>query len=171
MKNKIKREIIDQFHESKQKSKLTLLVDEIKTSIFSVLFVLLKDDQPTTTDFLIVVKIFLEYIQIIQFFFNSSLISVWSSSVIFDAFYQIIDYLAITKYFISFLGSTTFTIEFYLFVILIFFILADIVYVAVSFNKKEFKYIWPLQILYHFVNLFISLFFIPVISTFTQMVI
>lgn len=170
MEKKIRRELFEQLQETKQKPPLLRALSDIKNGVFSVLFVLLKKNDMKTNRFLIFCVIFLEYIQIIQFVFQDAIVNLWYSSDIFKTFYKVVQYLNIKQYFTMLIGTTAFLVEFYLFAFLIFLVVADIIYVAISFKQKIFRAIWPLHILRHFVNLVITIFFLPVISTFSMMV-
>lgn len=163
--------LIKKYHEStNDMNKLEVFFFEVKNSIFSVLYVLLQDNEDNQSLVKISIVIFLNYIQIIAFAFDSSVLSIWKANSILSNFISFLDFFNLSKYFNLFLSSTFFYVQYSILVFIILLIFVDIIYVAISFKRKEFRMIWPLKFLKTFVNLAITVLFLPIISVFAEIV-
>ena len=62
------------------------------------------------------------------------------------------------------LDYTTYIVLFYIMAFIIILVILDILYVSYSFQKKKFRFIWPLQILRSVVAVFVTGLFLPVLG-------
>jgi len=171
-------------YEEKKKG-FSKLAQEIKTSIFGVLFLLLKDENDDEYDFFISAGF--DYFQLHYYPFLMFVMPVWRAPHFFSVLVSIcnnnldmnkFDYLyffmKFTQVFsknylnISFLQLNItweeLLIVFYLFVFLIILITMDIAFVAYCFAQKKFPFVWPLVLLRDVTHYFITVFFLPITS-------
>lgn len=155
---------------SSQKRGFAQFSADVKNSVFSVLYVLLREPSDGQTYSVHFIQLFLDYMQTISFVFSTKIIQVWNADSIFNTFIQFFNYFNIKQYFGNLLGPDAFLALFYAFVLIMLLIIGDIIYVAHSFQRKEFHFIWPLHFLRYFVNIALTVLFLPFISTFSKMV-
>jgi hypothetical protein len=155
----------DNLIENKQRSALEKFGDEVKNLTFSVLYILLKEESEENNLLIFVGQTLADYMQIIQFMFNGTLLPLWKSKDVFGIMISVISYFDIRQYFGNVITVEVYLTIFYLFILLIFFILIDIIYVSISFKRKKFTMIWPLNLLRNFVNIAVTVLFLFIIET------
>ena len=171
MKGSQKKPVTQSLNGSKEKSKIEVFIYEIKNASFSVLFVLLKEENEGEDDRRSkMIETVFEYLQTVNFIFEDKVRDIWNSSRFFGVIISVVTFFDISSKFGSILTVQFFFIQFYLLVALILFIVCDIVYVSVSFKRKKFTAIWPLKVLRNFVRLAVTIFFQPVVETLLTMV-
>jgi hypothetical protein len=155
----------DTLIETKQKSPFEKFADEIKNLTFSVLYVLLKEEEADGNVLIYVIQTVFDYFQLIQFLFGNSLVNLWNSKEVFGNVNSFFSFFNITNYFGKIITVEMYLIIFYFFIILILFILLDIIYVSISFKRKKFSVIWPLNLLRNFVNFAVTVLFLFITET------
>ena len=60
----------------------------------------------------------------------------------------------------NYINYTTFTVIFYVAIMVVILVITDIIYVSYSFQQKKFKYVWPLKLLRTFCGLLVTVFFL-----------
>lgn len=153
-----------------EETRVSRFIKTIREATFSVLCALLQkgaDDDDLSVHF---VRVCIDYLQILAFLFDPKLLKLWQASNIFSFIVNIFSYFSIKKYFVKLIYPQLFLFAIYAFVLFVFLIAADVVYVAVSFQRKMFKQVWPLKALRYFSNVILSVIFLPVISTLSQLV-
>lgn len=152
-----------------EKSGLSEIIKEVKSSLYSVIFVLLKDEDdanflffavPTAGDFL----------QMVQFLFNNKVAFLWNATDLFNSILVFITFFNITQYFGDIITWNIFLLMFYGYVAIIFVIIVDIIYVSISFNRKQFTSLWPLIFLRNFVNMAVTFLFLPISESLLSMI-
>jgi hypothetical protein len=164
------KNIYQNFTGTREKSKLELFTDEAKAAVFSVLFVLLKEEEDADDRQSKMFEAVLEYLQVINFMFNEKVRPIWNSSSVFAGIISIITFFNIGDQFGTFMTETVFLIQFYFLVVLILLIMLDIIYVSISFKRKKFNAIWPLTLLRNFVNIAVTVLFQPIVETLLEIV-
>lgn len=170
MKKSDSKESYQNFAIAREKSQFELFFEEIKGAVFSVLFVLLKEEEEGESRQSYMIQTVLEYLQTINFIFNQKVRSIWNSSSVFSSIITIVTFFNITDQFGTIMTFPVYLTQFYVLVVIIFFILLDIVYVSISFKRKKFNAIWPLTILRNFVNIAVTVLFQPIVETLLEMV-
>ena len=169
MKRKPNKEVYQNFVGVKEKTKIQLFISEVKNAVFSVLFVLLKEEEEEGRRTKIIETTF-EYFQTINFIFNPKIREVWNSSSVFSSIISFVTFFNVTSQLGSIVTLHVYLAEFYFLVILILGIVCDVVYVSISFKRKKFNAIWPLTILRNFVNIAVTVLFQPIVEVLLQMV-
>lgn len=164
------KDIYQNFTGTREKSRLELFTDEVKAACFSVLFVLLKEEEDEEERQSKMFEAIIEYMQAINFMFNNKVRSIWNSSTVFEGIISVITFFNIADQFGTIMTETVFLIQFYLLVLLILLILVDIIYVSISFKRKKFNAIWPLTLLRNFVNIAVTVLFQPIVETLLEIV-
>lgn len=170
MKKEGGKEVYQNFSGTREKSKFELFVDEIKSAAFSVLFVLLKEEEDGEDRQSKMIETVFEYLQTINFIFNMKVRSIWRSSEVFSSIIKIVMFFNITDQFGNIVTKPVYLTQFYFLVAIIFLIVLDIIYVSISFKRKKFNAIWPLTILRNFVNIAVTVLFQPIVETLLEMV-
>jgi hypothetical protein len=155
----------DNLIDTKQKSTIEKFTDEIKNLTFSVLYVLLKEEADDGNMLIFCLQTLFDYLQLIQFLFNDTLLPLWNSKDVFSQVFDFFAFFNISQYFNSVLTVELYLVIFYFFIFLILFILLDIIYVSISFKRKKFTMIWPLTFLRNFVNIAVTVLFLFITET------
>jgi len=137
------------------------LEDEVKTIIFGVLFVMLRDQE--TSFWLLIICLTISEIQMLQSLFPTGISFPWKAGFIETVFDQIAHFFEIERWMIS-IGLTLYLVIYYVCIFLVFLIIIDIVYVSYSFSKKRFLFMWPLTILRYVCSLIITFLFMPLLG-------
>lgn len=133
----------------------------IQESIFGILYVLLKDDEPNI--YLFIFLSITEYLEFLQFPFNSSLLHYWDNNPIAQKIVNVVSYLDIV-YYLENKEPTVYLLVYYFFVVLVSLVIVNIAYVSYSFSRRYFTHTWPLYVLSKTAKIFITILFIPIIS-------
>ena len=155
--------------QGREKSKFERFIDGIKNATFAVLFVLLKEEDDGNLLLFIIPTIF-DYLQIMQFIFHKKINHLWNASDIFAQVFDLFAFFDLGDYFSGFVTWRLYLITFYFFIFLILFIIIDIAYVSISFNRKKFTAIWPLVILRNFVNIAVTVLFLFITEVLISMI-
>lgn len=153
-----------------EKTKFEQIEEEVKTSIFSVFYLLLKNQETTFWKFIILLII--EYLQLLSFSFDTSvtnfnvelpiqLISEWKSDDVVSYFAQFLGTFRIV-YWLQKLSWDVYIIIFYICIFLVFIVIIDFLYVAISFKHKKFSFMQPIQILRIASILISTILYIPI---------
>lgn len=145
----------------------------LKNSIFDVLFVLLDkvgSEGGEVTLMSIVYESGIDYIQIMQFPFNFTIIMVWNGGETLNNMFNFMTGILQINNLMPSLNFNAFLICLYLLIFLIILVILDIIYVSYSFSKKKFKYTLPLVLLAQIVPLFVTILFIPIMEFLTNII-
>ena len=99
-------------------------VEEVKTIIFSVLFVLLKEEGGKSFIYIMLLGA-LDYTQILRFIFSDKIMSLWFADDVFDTIFNIFSIFNIMKYIGDVFNKTTFIIFFFVIISMILVILIE----------------------------------------------
>ena len=160
-----------QFYIERKKTNIfDVLKNEFKQATFSILFVLLKDQEDISNMLFFAVPIIIDYIQVLNFIFHDKIKSLWNSKKLFLDMMNIFAFFDLSRFYGGVINWNLYLIFFYFFILLIFFIIIDIIYVSYSFRKKQFSVIWPLTILRNFVNLAVTILFLFITEILLSMI-
>jgi hypothetical protein len=135
-------------------------------SIFGVIYVLLKDDEPS--EYLFFFLSFTEFLEFMNFPFSDSLNKYWDNSTIAVNFGNLIQRLNIVSYLHQ--GTKELYLSIYfVFVVIVILIIINIAYVSISFSRKYFTYTWPLILLTTVFKVFVTVLFMPIFELFLSM--
>jgi hypothetical protein len=104
----------------------------------------------------------IDYIQMMQFPFNFTIIMVWNGGETLNNIFNLLSAVLSINTLMPGINYTAFLIFLYLVIFSIVLIIIDIVYVSYSFTKKKFRFTLPLVLLAQIVPLFVTFLFIPV---------
>ena len=134
---------------------------ELKGTIFGVLFVLLKDED--TTFWKLVTMMFIDFVQLLNFPFNTSVNFPWYTETVLPFLQTFLNFFQIVSWCFK-LNWTTYIVVFYLCIFLVCLVILDVFYVSYSFSKKKFAFVWPLQALRSTCGLFVTVLFLPLLG-------
>jgi len=134
-------------------------------TIFNVLYVVLKDDETTFWKFIIMSVI--DFFQITNFPFYTASKFPWKADSLLSYIQTFLNVFQLVAW-LAKLDLTTYIVVFYLCIVLVCLVILDIFYVSYSFQKKKFKFLWPLQALRYICGLFVTVLFLPLLETFTS---
>ena len=167
--NSDKKNVENSIMSISEPSKLEKIMNDIKNATFSVLFVLLKEEEDINLLFFIFPTIF-DFLQILQFVFHEKVIHLWNASQVFSQVFNFFAFFDFAQYFGKVISWPLYLATFYFFIFLILFIIIDIVYVSISFKRKKFTAIWPLIILRNFVNIAVTFLFLFITEVLLSMI-
>jgi hypothetical protein len=151
-----------------EKSGIDVFLRDLKKSTFSVLYVLLKEEDSG------LIRLFIEnitdYLQMLQFIFHDKIKRIWKADNVLNTIFDVFNFFAIAKYFSGTFTWTLYLIIFYTCIGAIILAVLDIIYVSYSFNKKRFSVMWPLIVLRNVVTLSVTVLFLPITEFLIQMV-
>ena len=150
---------------SEKKNRLRQIWLNLKQSIFDVLFVVLDKALGDSHDVTITSLVYesgIDYIQMMQFPFNFTIIMVWNGGETLNNIFNLLSAVLSINTLMPGINYTAFLIFLYLVIFSIVIIILDIVYVSYSFTKKKFRFTLPLVLLARIVPLFVTFLFIPV---------
>lgn len=150
----------NEFMLTPEKSGIDKLLKDIKDSAFSVIYVLLEEEDQGL--FRLFIENAIDYIQMLQFIFHQKIQGVWKADGVLENLFSIFRFFAIAQYFSGTFTFTLYLVIFYTCIAAIVLTVLDIVYVSYSFSKKRFDLIWPLQVLRSVVGLSVTVFFLPI---------
>jgi len=139
-------------------------VKEVKSTVFVVLFVLLKEeggDDDMTGEYIARV---VDYAQISYFPFNPKIYYVWKGSGFLTVAYYIFNALQIQTY-LPMVSYLSFILWLYCLMGIILLIILDILYVGYSFSRKKFTFMWPLQILRSVASFVVTVLYLDFVET------
>jgi len=139
---------------------------ELKSIIFGVLFVMLKDDEDS-----LLASICLNVgdgIQNMILVFNNNVDFPWRNETFVTYFIFGLSLLQI-EFWSSKLTWYSYLAVFYFFILIVFLVIIDIIYIGYSFSVKRFAVMWPLYVLRSTCSLFVTVLFMPLIDLFMSM--
>lgn len=145
----------DQKEAAKKSSKLL-------TNVYEVLFILLKEEDSGVLKLAILRLV--DFLQLLAFPFSGDADFPWRAGSLYDTFEVIIDSFQIIDY-ISNFPWFSYLLVFYLGISLVLLVIIGIVYVTYSISRKRFAYVWPLKALAGFCSIFVTVLFMPLLST------
>jgi len=140
---------------------------ELKNTIFGVLFVLLKEQEISIYTTLILALI--QWIQLLIFPFHDTIKDTWNSPKVVKVLHSIVNYFNIVTY----LDSTSYDLYvtfFYIGIAILGFSIINIVYVNYAFSRKKFSFNWPIMILKYIATLFVTILYLPFLDYFISIV-
>eukprot|EP01022_Parablepharisma_sp_SALTPOND_P033551 TRINITY_DN88_c0_g1_i1.p1 TRINITY_DN88_c0_g1~~TRINITY_DN88_c0_g1_i1.p1 ORF type:complete len:1755 (-),score=211.95 TRINITY_DN88_c0_g1_i1:16687-21951(-) len=140
---------------------------ELKSIIFGVLFVMLKDDEDS-----LITQVFLtvaDGLQNLTLVFSDSINYPWRNEAFMEYLVFCLQLLQIA-YWCMMLTWLSYLVIYYFFIMIICLVILDIIYIGYSFSVKRFTVMWPLYILRSTCSLFVTVLFMPLIDLFTSMV-
>jgi len=143
------------------------LESQVKSTIFNVLYVLLKEDE--NSQLKVIILTFLDYIQMFYFPFARNLNFPWKQENALNYWQTFLEFFQLANWF-SKLNLTTYIVIFYICIFIVCLVILDIFYVSYSFSRKKFSFVWPLQALRSVCGLFVTVLFLPFLETFTSMI-
>eukprot|EP00347_Sterkiella_histriomuscorum_P000937 403373955 len=146
-----------------EKTRIEQIEEEVKNSIYSVFYLLLKNQETTFWKFILLLII--EYLQLLSFSFDDSLVEEWKADSVVSYFAQFLGTFRIV-YWLQKLSWDVYIIIFYIAIFLVFIIIMDFLYVAISFKHKKFSFMQPVQILRIASILIQTILFIPITEFF-----
>jgi hypothetical protein len=140
---------------------------ELKNTIFGVLFVLLKEQEISIYTTLILAII--QFIQLLIFPFHETINETWNSEKVVKVLHSIVNYFNIVTY----LDSTSYDLYvtfFYIGIAILGFAIVNVVYVNYAFSRKKFSFNWPIMILKYIATLFVTILYLPFLDYFISIV-
>lgn len=134
---------------------------KVKSIIFGVLYCMLEEGSNTIVKY--VIFLIIAYIQMWATFVDPDSKFPWKSPTFEYYFFTILDFTSISNW-SSKLPYIGYIIVFYLGILSLILVLADIAFVSYSFSKKKFLCVWPLTLLRSVCGLFISILFMPLLG-------
>jgi len=136
---------------------------ELKQTIFGILFLILKDEE--TTFWKVTILMIIGELQILVVIFNQTINYPWKSDD-FAVFFKGFFHLFLISYWSSLLNWTAYLIIFYVGVFILVVMVVDITYAAYLFSHKQFTVMWPFHILRTACSLCVTVLFYPLIGIF-----
>lgn len=158
------------FIENQELNPFQKFKNELKKATFSILFILLKDEEDIDNLIFFAVPIVMDYLQILNFVFNDKINHLWNSTDLFQSVLRIFAFFDMSKFYGGVITWKVYVFFFYILIFTILFIIVDIIYVSYSFKRKKFTAIWPLMILRNFVNLAVTILFLFITETLISMI-
>jgi hypothetical protein len=112
----------------------------------------------------------IDYIQMMQFPFNFTIIMVWNGGETLNNIFKFLTGILQINKLMPSLNFNAFLVCLYLLIFLIILVILDIIYVSYSFTRKKFKYTLPLVLLAQIVPLFVTILFIPIMEFLTNII-
>jgi hypothetical protein len=137
---------------------------EIKSIIFNVLFVLLKEEEQDENLFMFYVQTAADYIQMHTFPFNEKITFLWRANSFLEIIFDVVNVFNISNY-MPRINYFTYIVSVYTMLFIILLIVLDILYVSYSFSRKRFAMMWPLYVLRSVTSLVVTVLFLPITET------
>ena len=134
---------------------------KVYNTIYEVLFILLKEEDSGVLKLALLRLI--DILQLMAFPFNNDAEFPWRATSLYKTLESAIEFFQITNYFSNF-PWYIYLMIFYLGIALVILIILDIVYVLYSISRRKFAVLWPLKALSTFCSLFVTVFFLPLLS-------
>lgn len=106
----------------------------------------------------------IDYMQMMQFPFNFTIIMVWNGGETLNNVFKLMSSVLSINQFMPSLNYNAFLAFLYFLNFMIILIILDIIYVSYSFNKKKFRFTLPLIILAKVVPIFLTILFITIME-------
>lgn len=159
-----------------EKTKVELFEEEVKSSIFSVYYLLLKNQETTFWKFIVLLVV--EYIQLLSFSFDESvtiinlpymfcnnfscqMIDRWQSEGVVQYLSEFLQTFRIV-YWLEKLTWDVYVIILYICIFLIFLVIIDFLYVSISFKHKRYSFMQPIQLLRVALILITTILYVPI---------
>lgn len=133
-----------------------------KTSIFGVLYVLLKDEETDASHSIIIhlILYFLEFMEFMIFTFQPMMINLWGNDKIADWISTFFHIPNIVHY-INDSSEAAYLAVLYSFIFLVLIVIVNAFYVYYCFRRKYFTYTWPLYVLKSIARIICTVLFFP----------
>ena len=141
---------------------------ELKQTVFGILFLILKDEE--TTFWKVAILMIVCELQILVVIFNRVISYPWKSSD-FSVYFKGFFHLFLFSYWCSLLNWVAYLIIFYVGVFVLIVMVVNITYSAYLFSHRQFTVMWPFHILRTVCSLCITVLFYPFIGIFFFVVI
>jgi hypothetical protein len=151
------------FRDSLFLSKKNKFLENLKESMYGVLYVLLKDDN--TPEFIQILLIMIEFFEFLTFPFTPVVSGSWGNNSITKFLFDMTSKANIVSYLYGGSPLVFFTV-FYINVSAFILIILNIAYVSYSFSRKYFTVTWPLYVLRSVAKIYITILFEPVFELF-----
>ena len=135
----------------------------MKRSIFSAIYVLIKDDEPSFMITMIFTTI--QFVQLHFFIFRDEFKTTWNANDLSETIQKIINYFLIYPYFKS-TSWSIYIMIFYILNIYVVILLCNMAFVAYSARRGRFTLYWPVQTLRFGVWLSTTVLFLPILQIF-----
>ena len=138
---------------------------ELKQTVFGVLFLILKDEE--TTFWKVISLMVVCELQILVLIFSQVINFPWKGSG-FAVYFKGFFHLFLVSYWCSLLNWVAYLIIFYAGVFLLMIVVVNVAYSAYLFSHKQFTVMWPFHILRTACGLCITVLFYPFIGNFSH---
>ena len=149
--------------EDSEKTAFERFEQELKQTIFGILFLVLKDEE---SGFLkTIIFIIIGEIQILTVIFSRDINYPWKNDDFadyFKGFFHIFTF----SYWCSLLNLSLYIMIFYFGIAILVFMVANIIYASYLFSSKQITVLWPYAILRGMIGLCFTIFFYPLIGDF-----
>jgi hypothetical protein len=135
---------------------------ELRNTIYEVLYVLLKEED--AGPWKIALMRMIDFFQLMVFPFSGDAQFPWRAGNLFESLQRIVEVFQIITYLTSFPWGTYLAI-FYLGILLVLLVILDLGYVLYSMARKKFAFVWPLKAPSSFCSIFVTILFLPLLST------
>ncbi|MDR3546667.1 MAG: hypothetical protein P4M11_00065 [Candidatus Pacebacteria bacterium] len=146
----------------KKPGRLSKFSKKVRDTTFEVLFILLKEEE--TSVWLLILMRLIDFMQLMVFPFNGDAQFPWHATNFFVSLQNAVEAFQIISYLSNFPWATYLAV-FYIGIFLVLLVIVDIVYVLFSIARKKFTFIWPLKALTAFCSIFVTVLFLPLLST------
>ena len=138
---------------------------KLKEIVFGVLYILIKDED--SSFFQPVVLSIIEVLQLLAYSFHPLLYSSWGNTneSVISMIYTILIKTQVVNY-LQGQSQILYLIIFYVGLLIIILLIANIVYVSASFSKSFFSSTWPLYVLRKGLKILLSVLFFPLLNLF-----
>jgi len=153
-----------------EEEKLTVFEEfeaELKSIIFRILYVMLKEDDDDSIWTQIILSVG-DGLQTLGLSFNISIPFPWKNDG-FRFYFESALFMIQIAYWCYYLTWESYVAIFYIFNILILLVIFDIIYIGYSFHTNRFTVFWPLTILRSTCGLFVTVLFMPLMDLLTSM--
>ncbi len=147
---------------AENRGRLEKFQKQIRQTTFEVLFILLKEEE--SGPWTLAIMRMVDFFQLMVFPFSGDVEFPWRAGDFFNSMEDVIAAFQIISFFTSF-PWVTYLLIFYLGILLVVLVILDVIYVLYSIARKKFTLIWPLKALSSFCSLFVTILFLPLLST------
>ena len=141
-----------------EKSTFERFEQELKNTIFGVTFIMLKTEQESTWQ--LVVMMFIQACQLFSLVFNPSINFPWRGYTVTTYFQNFLQVFQIA-YWCTFVEWVPYLIIFYAAVFIVILIIIDILYAVYTFTNKKIAAMWPLRLLRYALFFLVTILFMP----------
>ena len=143
------------------KSTFERFEQEVKNTVFGITFLMLKSEQDSTLQLLIIR--FVQACQLFSLVFNPGINFPWRGYAVYTYFQGFLQVFQIA-YWCTFVEWAPYLIIFYSAVGIVILIVIDIFYAVYTFTHKKIAVMWPLRLLRYTLALLVTVLFMPFVS-------